>query len=46
LKAPEKINANISYLYVTTGSKDPVTGPRTKEFIERFLLQTSACRAS
>lgn len=36
LKAPEKINANVSYLYVTTGSKDPVTGPRTKEFIERL----------
>ena len=36
LKAPEKINANLSNLYVTTGSKDPVTGPRTKEFIERL----------
>jgi enterochelin esterase family protein len=36
LQDPEKINANVSYLYVTTGSKDPVTGPRTKEFIARL----------
>jgi enterochelin esterase-like enzyme len=36
LQAPEKISANISYLYVTTGSKDPATGPRTKEFINRL----------
>jgi enterochelin esterase-like enzyme len=36
LSSPEKITANISYLYVTTGDKDPVTGPSTKEFIERL----------
>jgi enterochelin esterase-like enzyme len=36
LETPEKITAGIRYLYVTTGSKDPVTGPRTKEFIERL----------
>jgi len=36
LQAPEKINANVSYLYVTTGSDDPVTGPSTKEFIGRL----------
>ena len=36
LQTPEKITANIRYLYVTTGSKDPVTGPRTEEFIERL----------
>jgi enterochelin esterase-like enzyme len=36
LQAPEKIRANISYLYVTTGSKDPITGPRTKEFVDRL----------
>jgi enterochelin esterase-like enzyme len=36
LQTPEKIAADIHYLYVTTGSKDPVTGPRTKEFIERL----------
>lgn len=36
LQTPEKITADIHYLYVTTGSKDPVTGPRTKEFIERL----------
>jgi enterochelin esterase-like enzyme len=36
LQTPDKITANIRYLYVTTGSKDPVTGPRTKEFIERL----------
>jgi enterochelin esterase family protein len=36
LQTPEKISADIHYLYVTTGSKDPVTGPRTKEFIERL----------
>jgi enterochelin esterase-like enzyme len=36
LQSPEKISANVSYLYVTTGSKDPVTGPRTKEFIARL----------
>jgi enterochelin esterase family protein len=36
IKTPEKINTNISYLYVTTGSKDPVTGPRTREFVDRL----------
>jgi enterochelin esterase-like enzyme len=36
LQTPENITANIHYLYVTTGSKDAVTGPRTKEFIERL----------
>jgi enterochelin esterase-like enzyme len=36
LQTPERITADIRYLYVTTGSKDPVTGPRTKEFIERL----------
>jgi enterochelin esterase-like enzyme len=36
LQTPERITADIHYLYVTTGSKDPVTGPRTKEFIERL----------
>jgi enterochelin esterase-like enzyme len=36
LQTPGKITADIHYLYVTTGSKDPVTGPRTKEFIERL----------
>jgi enterochelin esterase-like enzyme len=36
LQDPGKISANVSYLYVTTGSKDPVTGPRTKEFIARL----------
>ena len=36
LQTPEKIAANIKYLYVTTGSKDPVTGPRTKEFVARL----------
>ena len=36
LETPEKITANIRYLYVTTGSKDPVTGPRTKEFVARL----------
>jgi enterochelin esterase-like enzyme len=36
LQAPEKIRANISYLYVTTGGKDPLTGPSTKEFIVRL----------
>jgi enterochelin esterase family protein len=36
LQAPEKIRANISYLYVTTGGKDPLTGPSTKEFIARL----------
>ena len=36
LQTPQKIAANIRYLYVTTGSKDPVTGPRTKEFIARL----------
>lgn len=35
-QTPEKIAANIRYLYVTTGSKDPITGPRTKEFIARL----------
>ena len=34
LQTPDKITKNIRYLYVTTGSKDPITGPRTKEFIE------------
>jgi enterochelin esterase-like enzyme len=36
IKTPKKSSANISYLYVTTGSKDPVTGPRTREFVERL----------
>lgn len=36
LQAPEKISANISYLYVTTGSDDPVTGPSTRVFIARL----------
>jgi enterochelin esterase-like enzyme len=36
LEKPEKISASIHYLYVTTGSKDPVTGPRTKEFVARL----------
>lgn len=36
LQAPEKIRANISYLYVTTGGKDPLTGPSTREFIARL----------
>jgi enterochelin esterase-like enzyme len=36
LQTPDKITGNIRYLYVTTGSKDPVTGPRTKEFVERL----------
>lgn len=36
LQTPEKISANISYLYVTTGSKDPITGTRTREFIDRL----------
>jgi enterochelin esterase-like enzyme len=36
LQAPEKIRANISYLYVTTGDNDPLTGPSTKEFIARL----------
>jgi enterochelin esterase-like enzyme len=36
LQTPEKITADIHYLYVTTGSKDPVTGQRTKEFVERL----------
>src|SRR5580704_13316165 len=36
LQTPEKISASIHYLYVTTGSKDPVTGPRTKEFVARL----------
>ena len=36
LQTPDKITKNIRYLYVTTGSKDPITGPRTKEFIERL----------
>ena len=36
LQAPEKIRANISHLYVTTGGKDPLTGPSTKEFIARL----------
>jgi enterochelin esterase-like enzyme len=36
LQTPEKIRADISYLYVTTGSTDPLTGPSTKEFIARL----------
>jgi len=36
LQSPAKIKANISYLYVTTGSHDPITGPSTKEFVERL----------
>jgi enterochelin esterase-like enzyme len=36
LHSPAKIKANISYLYVTTGSHDPITGPKTKEFVERL----------
>jgi enterochelin esterase family protein len=36
LQSPAKIKANISYLYVTTGSHDPITGPKTKEFVERL----------
>ena len=36
LQAPEKIRSNISYLYITTGDKDPVTGPSTIEFIARL----------
>jgi enterochelin esterase-like enzyme len=36
LQTPEKITADIHYLYVTIGSKDPVTGPRTREFVERL----------
>jgi len=36
LEKPEKISASIHYLYVTTGSRDPVTGPRTKEFVARL----------
>jgi enterochelin esterase-like enzyme len=36
LESPEKIKANISYLYVTTGSPDPITGPATKAFVERL----------
>jgi enterochelin esterase family protein len=36
LQSPEKIKANLSYLYVTTGSHDPLTGPATKAFIERL----------
>ncbi|HYZ73538.1 MAG TPA: alpha/beta hydrolase-fold protein [Chthoniobacterales bacterium] len=36
LQTPEKVRADIRYLYVTMGSKDPITGPRTKEFIERL----------
>jgi enterochelin esterase family protein len=36
LQSPEKIKANISYLYVTTGSHDPLTGPATKTFVERL----------
>jgi enterochelin esterase-like enzyme len=36
LQGPEKIRTNISYLYVTTGSKDPVTRPKTEEFIARL----------
>jgi enterochelin esterase-like enzyme len=36
LQTPDKISANVSYLYVSTGSKDPITGLRTKEFINRL----------
>lgn len=36
LQSPAKIKGNISYLYVTTGSHDPITGPSTKEFVERL----------
>jgi enterochelin esterase-like enzyme len=36
LQSPEKIKADISYLYVTTGSHDPITGPATKAFVERL----------
>jgi len=36
LQSPAQIKANISYLYVTTGSHDPITGPKTKEFVERL----------
>jgi enterochelin esterase family protein len=36
LQSPGKIKGNISYLYVTTGSHDPITGPSTKEFVERL----------
>jgi enterochelin esterase-like enzyme len=36
LQTPEKIKDNVSYLYVTTGSKDPVTGPRTNQFVQRL----------
>jgi hypothetical protein len=30
LEKPEKISASIHYFYVTTGSKDPITGPRPR----------------
>jgi enterochelin esterase-like enzyme len=36
LQSPEKIKADISYLYVTTGSHDPITGPATKALVERL----------
>jgi enterochelin esterase family protein len=36
LQSPEKISTNISNLYVTSGSKDPVTGPKTKELVDRL----------
>lgn len=36
LQAPEKITKNIRYLYVTTGSKDPFTGPHTEQFVARL----------
>jgi enterochelin esterase-like enzyme len=36
MQSPATIRANISFLYVTTGGKDPITGPSTKEFIDRL----------
>lgn len=36
LEKPEKISASIRYLYVTTGTKDPFTGPKTNEFVARL----------
>jgi enterochelin esterase-like enzyme len=36
LQTPDTIRANISYLYVTTGDNDPLTGPSTKDFIARL----------
>jgi hypothetical protein len=33
LQSPEKIKANISYLYVTTGSHDPLPVPARKSLL-------------